>query len=161
MVMADRSEDKYAKYEKYRPLVESIELFDGIEFKNCIKIMAMGLQSKIRIGDVIFHKGELGHEMYVLLKGRIEIIDEGPEGDRTLAVLGPGETFGEMALFEKKERSAKAVAMDDCILLALDEQKIQKLLTKAVAIRLLFNLTKMLSRRLRETNVLLARAKKF
>ena len=154
------AEDKYAKYEKFRPLVESVELFDEIEFKNCIKIMAMGLQSKIRIGDVIFHKGDAGREMYVLLKGRIEIIDEAPQGDRTLAVLGAGETFGEMALFERKERSAKAVAVDECILLVLDEEKIQKLLSKAVAIRLLFNLAKMLSRRLRETNVLLARAKK-
>ena len=154
------AQDKYAKYEKYRPLVESVELFDGIEFKNCIKIMAMGLQSKIRVGDIIFHKGDIGREMYVLLKGRIEIIDEGPDGDRTLAVLGPGETFGEMALFERKQRSAKALAMDDCILLTLEEEKIQKLLTKAVAIRLLFNLARMLSRRLRETNLLLARAKK-
>jgi CRP-like cAMP-binding protein len=154
------AEDKYAKYEKFRPLVESVELFDEIEFKNCIKIMAMGLQSKIRIGDVIFHKGDIGREMYVLLKGRIEIIDEAPQGDRTLAVLGSGETFGEMALFEQKERSAKAVAVDECILLVLDEEKIQKLLSKAVAIRLLFNLAKMLSRRLRETNLLLARAKK-
>jgi CRP-like cAMP-binding protein len=152
--------DKYGKYEKYRPLVESIELFDGIEFKNCIKIMAMGLQSKIRIGDVIFEKGDIGQEMYVLLKGRIEIIDESDGEGRTLAVLTSGETFGEMALFERKERSAKAIAMDECILLVLDEEKIQKLLTKAVAIRLLFNLAKMLSRRLRETNVLLARARK-
>jgi CRP-like cAMP-binding protein len=154
------AQDKYAKYEKYRPLVESVELFDGIEFRNCIKIMAMGLQSKIRIGDIIFNKGDEGCEMYVLLKGRIEIIDEGPDGDRTLAVLGPGETFGEMALFEHKRRSAKALSMDDCILLTLEEDKIQKLLTKAVAIRLLFNLARMLSRRLRETNLLLARAKK-
>jgi CRP/FNR family transcriptional regulator len=153
------SEDKYAKYEKYRPLVESIELFEGIEFNNCIKIMAMALQSKIMPGDVIFHKGDVGHEMYVLLKGRVEILDEGPGGDKTLALLGPGETFGEMALFDRKERSAKAVALDSCVLLALDEEKIQRLLTKSVAIRLLLNLAKMLSRRLRDTNVLLARAK--
>ena len=157
--MSDPSQDKYAKYEKYRPLVESIELFDGIEFKNCIKIMAMGLQSKIAIGDVIFSKGEIGREMYVILKGRVAIIDEDPRGDRTLAVLGPGETFGEMALFEHKERSAKAAALDSCIVLALDEQKIERLLTKSVAIRLLLNLSRMLSRRLRETNLLLARAK--
>jgi CRP/FNR family cyclic AMP-dependent transcriptional regulator len=151
--------EKYAKYEKYRPLVESIELFDDIEFKNCIKIMAMGLQSKIRMGDVIFDTGEVGHEMYVLLRGRVEIIDYSPEGEKTLAVLGPGETFGEMALFDQSERSARAVAMDDCVLLALDEGKIERLLTKSVAIRLLLNLAKMLSRRLRDTNLLLARAK--
>jgi CRP/FNR family cyclic AMP-dependent transcriptional regulator len=157
--MTGPSEDKYAKYEKYRPLVESIELFDGIEFKSCIKIMAMGLQTKIMVGDVIFSKGEIGHEMYVILKGRVAIIDEDPRGDRTLAVLGPGETFGEMALFEHKARSAKAAALDSCVLLALDEQKIEKLLTKSVAIRLLLNLSRMLSRRLRETNLLLARVK--
>ena len=157
--MSENSDDKYAKYEKYRPLVESIELFKGIEFKNCIKIMAMALQSKITTADVIFHKGDIGHEMYVILKGRIQIVDEGPQGDRTLAVLGAGETFGEMALFDRKERSAKAVAMEDCVLLALDEQRVERLLTKSVAIRLLFNLTRMLSNRLRETNVLLTRAK--
>jgi CRP-like cAMP-binding protein len=157
--MAEALDEKYEKYEKYRPMVESIELFDGIEFKNCIKIMAMALQSKIMTGDVIFHKGDAGREMYVVLKGRVQIIDEDARGDRTLAVLGPGETFGEMAFFERKERSAKAVAMDSCILLALDEEKIQRLLTKSVAVRLLFNLSRMLSRRLRDTNLLLARAK--
>lgn len=157
--MAETADEKYAKYEKYRPLVDSIELFDGIEFKNCIKIMAMALQSKIMPGDTIFHKGDTGCEMYVILKGRIEIIDEDVRGDRTLAVLGPGETFGEMAFFERKERSAKAVAMDGCVLLALDEERIQRLLTKSVAVRLLFNLSRMLSHRLRETNLLLARAK--
>lgn len=157
--MSENEDDKYAKYEKYRPLVESIELFKGIEFKNCIKIMAMALQSKIATGDVIFHKGDIGHEMYVILKGRIQIVDEGPQGDRTLAVLSEGETFGEMALFDRKERSAKAVAMENCVLLALDEQRVEKLLTKSVAIRLLFNLTRMLSSRLRETNLLLVRAK--
>ncbi len=157
--MANSTEDKYAKYEKYRPLVESIELFDGIEFKNCIKIMAMALQTKIMPGDVIFRKGDVGHEMYVILRGRIEIIDEDVRGDRTLAVLGPGETFGEMALFEHKERSAKAAAVESCVLLALDEERVERLLTKSVAIRLLFNLAKMLSSRLRETNLLLARAK--
>jgi CRP-like cAMP-binding protein len=157
--MAEQLEDKYAKYEKYRPLVESIELFDGIEFKSCIKIMAMALQSKIMTGDVIFRKGDIGHEMYVILKGRVQIVDEDPRGERTLAVLGPGETFGEMALFEHKARSAKAVAMESCVALALDEQRIESLLTKSVAIRMLFNLVKMLARRLRDTNVLLARAK--
>ncbi|RJP69474.1 MAG: cyclic nucleotide-binding domain-containing protein [Candidatus Abyssobacteria bacterium SURF_17] len=157
--MTEPSEDKYAKYEKYRPLVESIALFDGIEFKNCIKIMAMALQSKIMTGDVIFRKGDIGHEMYVILKGRVQIVDEDPRGDRTLAVLSPGETFGEMALFDRKERSAKAVAMESCVLLALDEEKIERLLTKSVAIRLLFNLVRMLSQRLRETNLLLARSK--
>ena len=64
-----------------------------------------------------------------------------------------------MAFFERKVRSAKAVAMENCALLALDEQRIQRLLTKSVAVRLLFNLSRMLSRRLRETNLLLARAK--
>ncbi|RJP23888.1 MAG: hypothetical protein C4520_05455 [Candidatus Abyssobacteria bacterium SURF_5] len=157
--MVELADDKYAKYEKYRPLVESIELFDGIEFKNCIKIMAMALQSKIMTGDVIFRKGDAGREMYVVLKGRVQIVDEDVRGDRTLAVLGEGETFGEMAFFERKERSAKAVAMDNCILLALDEDRIQRLLTKSVAVRLLFNLSRMLSRRLRDTNLLLARAK--
>ena len=74
--------------------------------------------------------------------------------------VNPIGYWGEMALFERKERSAKAIAVDECILLVLDEAKIQKLLSKGVAIRLLFNLAKMLSRRLRETNTLLARAKK-
>jgi CRP-like cAMP-binding protein len=64
-----------------------------------------------------------------------------------------------MAFFERKERSAKAVATESCVLLALDEEKIQRLLTKSVAVRLLFNLSRMLSRRLRDTNILLARAK--
>ena len=118
------------------------------------------LGKEYKDGEVIVREGEAGNCMFVVQEGEVEAVTESDGRELRLRTMGADEIFGEMALFERKERSAKAVAIDDCILLALDEEKIQKLLTKAVAIKLLFNLAKMLSRRLRETNLLLARAKK-
>lgn len=71
-------------------------------------------------GGVIFHQGDPGAAMYVVEDGRVAIGLSAPEGkDVTLALLGPGDFFGELALLDGEARSADARAAEPTRLLSL------------------------------------------
>ena len=59
-------------------------------------------------GDWIFHQGDAADAFYVIEKGEVEIIREGQDGAQTIALLGPGNFFGEQALIDRSART-KAV----------------------------------------------------
>lgn len=67
-------------------------------------------------GDVIFREGEDSDAAFVLESGRVELIKTGSGGSVRLALLGPGELFGEMGVLDKGPRSATARAESDCVL---------------------------------------------
>jgi CRP/FNR family cyclic AMP-dependent transcriptional regulator len=70
-------------------------------------------------GSVIFHEGDPGNAMYVLLEGEVDIRING----NTVYTALPGDFFGEMALIETRERSATAIARTDCRLAPVSERR--------------------------------------
>jgi CRP/FNR family transcriptional regulator, cyclic AMP receptor protein len=73
-------------------------------------------------GKIIFSEGDPATEMYIIIKGEVEISKRTSlETSKTLIVLKEGDIFGEMAIIEKKTRSATAIAVVSTKLLALDE----------------------------------------
>jgi CRP/FNR family cyclic AMP-dependent transcriptional regulator len=96
---------------------------------------------EIPAGSVLFREGEAGQHMFVIQSGRIRITKNLPTGTRALAVLGPGEFFGEMAILNDKPRAATAEAIDDARVLMLDAKvvgnsEIAIRLIKKIALRL-------------------------
>lgn len=67
-------------------------------------------------GKFIMHEGQAGVFMYVVLEGQVAVTIQ----DRIVERVGPGGMFGEMALVERTERLANAVAETDCVLLAIN-----------------------------------------
>jgi CRP-like cAMP-binding protein len=57
-------------------------------------------------GDVVFHAGEPGDALYLIVSGEVVVIHEDGPREHALAVLGPGEFFGEMALLGEPRRTA-------------------------------------------------------
>jgi CRP-like cAMP-binding protein len=137
--------------EKCRTLAERVELFRGIRPDDVAKILAKGRVVNVRKGETLFYKGTTGNTMYVVLGGSVSLVD----GKKGLALLRPGDTFGEMALISNEPRSATAIAAEDAKLFVLDETTFQRLMTKSVAIRMLLNIIATLSHRLRRANELL------
>ena len=78
-------------------------------------------------GEVIIYEGDFSQELYILVSGRVRIVkDYGGSHERTLALLTPGEFFGDMAIFESAPRSATAVAEEEAELLALGPEKFKQ-----------------------------------
>ena len=70
-------------------------------------------------GRTIFEEGQPGEAMYVVKEGEVEIL----VGADVLETLTPGDMFGEMALIERKERSATARAGTDCQVVPVDARQ--------------------------------------
>lgn len=110
---------------------------------------------RIERGAIIFTEGDPGDRLYVIREGKVKISLSGPEKrENMLAVLGPGELFGELSLFDPSPRTANATAITDAELLCLPHEALRGWLTSspAVAPQLLMAL----AQRLRRTNEQLA-----
>lgn len=74
-----------------------------------------------KTGDVIFHEGEPGEEMYVVLSGSVVMRSSGA----LLETVDAGGIFGEMALVDRDARSATATAANDCELVRIDLKRFE------------------------------------
>ena len=90
---------------------------EGVTYEKFIKVY--------RKSEVIFEENSSGNEMYIVSSGRVKLYTQPKTGRRTiLAILKPGEHFGEMALIDGSPRSATAVAhKDNTKLVVLDKAK--------------------------------------
>lgn len=98
-------------------------------------------------GEFIFKEGDEGDRMYVIQSGRVRITKKTPSGDITIATLGSGEIFGEMALFDRLPRSATARALDEARILSIDKKKLFQTIDRDPT--LVFKTLESMSRRIR------------
>jgi len=75
-----------------------------------------------RDGEAIVCQGEVGDCMYVIQAGQAEVLQEKENQEVRLAVLGEGDVFGEMALFEREARSATVRALGDLRVFTVDKR---------------------------------------
>jgi Flp pilus assembly CpaE family ATPase len=80
-------------------------------------------------GSVIVHQGDPGDTMFVVESGRCEVfVEESPGHTITIALMGPDDFFGEMALISEETRTASVRALEDCQLLTLDRKTLYETL---------------------------------
>jgi CRP/FNR family transcriptional regulator, cyclic AMP receptor protein len=71
-------------------------------------------------GEVLFREGDEGDRVYVVIAGKVKLGRTAPDGrENLLALLGPGQMFGELSLFDPGPRSTAASAVTDTDMLAL------------------------------------------
>lgn len=80
-------------------------------------------------GTVVFREGDAAEECFVLLTGRVRLLRRVRAAERTVAVLKPGDLFGESGLTEGATRAYTAVALDDLRALAIRDEGFPELLT--------------------------------
>ena len=73
-------------------------------------------------GECIVREGDEGDSMYVVLQGRVEVLREEGGQPFVLSELGPGDFFGEMALFSREKRSATVRAKGEARMLTIDKR---------------------------------------
>jgi CRP/FNR family transcriptional regulator, cyclic AMP receptor protein len=95
-------------------------------------------------GQHIFTAGQVGDVMYVVKEGEVEVVIN----DKVVDTVGPGGIFGEMALIDKRPRSATAIAKTDCKLVSVNEQRFQRLVQQTPHFAL--QVMKVMAQRLRQ-----------
>jgi len=101
-------------------------------------------------GTVLFHEGQPGDYMYVVQHGEVEIRRQVGETERVLAVLPPGEFFGEMAILNGRPRSATAVVRTNARLLVIEGKTFEAMMRARPEIAL--RIIKALASRLEHAN---------
>lgn len=97
-------------------------------------------------GQVLFREGDPGREMFVIQAGRVRISKVFPSGERTLAVIGPGEFFGEMAILNGKPRTATATTLEPLDALVIDGRTFEAMVlgNGEIAVRMITRLARRL-----------------
>ena len=110
-------------------------------------------------GAYVFREGEQGNCMYVVLQGDLEILKRSRNGhDSRVAVLGPGDWFGEMSIIDVQPRSATVQTASPTHLIRLTAKDLDRLYrrdVKAYAL-IVLNIAREMSRRLRVADGILA-----
>ncbi|TGK00302.1 cyclic nucleotide-binding domain-containing protein [Leptospira langatensis] len=109
---------------------------------------------RFKESDIIFDENEPADQMYLILTGKVGIHKKVKEAFKLLIELKEGDMFGEMALVDRKPRSARAIAKTDVLLFAITESVFYSLIQTNPSFSL--KMVKMLSSRLRETNQTIA-----
>ncbi|NLT55049.1 MAG: Crp/Fnr family transcriptional regulator [Actinomycetales bacterium] len=113
--------------------------------------------TRVELGrsEVLFHEGDPGDRLYVIIDGKVKLGRASGDGrENLLAVLGPGEMFGELSLFDPGPRNATATAVADTVLIGLGNEDLTPWLSGRPDVSR--QLLRALARRLRRTNENLA-----
>lgn len=132
-------------------VLRNVPLFSGLSENELERLSRVSGRRRAERGEFIVRAGENTDCLYILLTGRAKVTNSDEEGrEIILAILGPGESFGEMGLIDGSPRSADVVAKEACELLVLGAAEFQRCLKENfdVAAKLL----QVLVRRLREAD---------
>ena len=132
-----------------------VPFFDGLTREALALIAQTTTEETHATGTKLVQFGDPGDKLFIILEGKVRISREvAGMGEEALAVLGPGEVFGEMSLLDESPRSADARVHERCRLLALPKDAFEDLLFlhKDLAYEVLWSVIRMLTGRLRETN---------
>jgi uncharacterized membrane protein len=136
-------------------LLGNTPIFQGLNAQDLQDLAEHVVERTFRAGETVFAQGDPSHAMYVVARGQLNIYLPGEESRRiSLKDVGPGEFFGELALFDDLPRSASVLATTDCVLFELERDTLDKFLDHRP--RAALALLRMMTQRLRATNVLLS-----
>ena len=137
-------------------------LFAGLDHAQLESFLALLRHESFKSDEIILREGECGDRLYLIGEGKVAVVkkvvsNESIQCER-LAVLGPGETFGEMELLDSQPRSATVVALEPVEVWSLGHSKLLETggADMRVLNRILLNLARELSLRLRKTDHWLA-----
>ncbi len=114
--------------EKLR-LLANVALFSDFSAKQLEAVSLVARNKTLERREELFHKGDQGGEVYVIVSGKLKALTTSAEGDDVVfSILGPGEVFGEVALLGGTPRTATVTAIEDCHLLVIDHRNFMSFL---------------------------------
>jgi CRP/FNR family transcriptional regulator, cyclic AMP receptor protein len=141
-----------------RKTLKLVHLFEGFSEQDAREFIVWATRFDAEPGQTILREGERGQDMFVVVAGSLRVVKSGGGAEQDLAVLEPGDSFGEIALLDSGPRSASVVAISSSTLLRFERRYLVKI--PQVSLKLYRNIAAMVAARLRDTSarVMLAKA---
>ena len=132
-------------------VIRKAPLFTALDDAASASLFANMVSVKITKGTILFAEGDGGDQLYVIAEGKLKLGTSSGDGrENLLSILGPGEMFGELSLFDPGPRTSTATAVTDAKLLSLGQEKLLPWLVENPKVSL--QLLASLAQRLRRTN---------
>jgi CRP/FNR family transcriptional regulator len=136
-------------------LLHRVPVFSALGNDDLNRLAEVAVPRRFDAGEVVFREGDESNTCYIVRSGRARAVREHSDGRSiTLATFGPGEIFGELAMFDDERRSATVEAIEFTEAIAILGGDMRRLLRRHPDISV--KLLSALGRRLRETNERLA-----
>ena len=127
--------------------LKRVPLFSSMSLEQLRTITEYLTEYHVNPGEAIFREGDVSCELYLIVAGKVEIVQERGTTAHTLAVISARGFFGEMAIVENRPRSASAVAVEQSVLLVLSPEHFRHVVLQEPAIS--FEIFRELSARIR------------
>ena len=145
-----------ASAEETAALLGRVPVFEALRPEDLVRVADVAVPRSFRGGEIVFRENDDSDTCYVVRSGHARAVREHADGRQiTLATFGPGDIFGELAMFDDERRSATVEAVDALDVLGIPGVDMRALLTRhpEIAVKLVISL----GRRLRAANERLAR----
>lgn len=130
-------------------------LFSALDDEAATALLGSMAETRLRRGEVLFQEGDSGDRLYVVLDGKVKLGRSSVDGRESLvAVMGPGQMFGELSLFDPGPRSTTVTAVTDAAFASLSHEDLLSWLEGRPAVAL--GLLSQLAARLRRSNDVVA-----
>jgi CRP/FNR family cyclic AMP-dependent transcriptional regulator len=126
-------------------------LFNALDDDGARGLRRQMAEVKLSRGEHLFLEGDDGDALYVVIDGKMKLTRAAADGrENLLSVIGPGEMFGELSLFDPRPRTSSASAVTDALLAALKHEALMPLLQERPDVS--FQMLRGLAQRLRRAN---------
>src|SRR5215471_1110444 len=107
-------------------ILKTVGVFSDISERGLIDAATVLEEVRAEPGEGIFEKGDTGSSLYIVVEGAVRVHD----GDRTIATLGPGEVFGELAALDPEPRMASVTVVEAALLLRMGNAELHELIAE-------------------------------
>src|ERR1035437_3900478 len=123
--------------------LKALSLFKRLTARELRELDELLHERSYQKDEMIFDEGDMGLGLFIVVSGRVKIVSSHAALQHLAPEFGPGDCFGELALFEESQRTARAVAMEPTQVLALFRTEFFSLLERdrSIGVKILFDLT--------------------
>ncbi len=127
-------------------LVRRVSIFQELRDDFLVRLASVMDEQFFPASSTIFQQGQEGRSLFIVVSGKVKV----HIGKQQLAIFPPGESFGEMSVFDAQPRSASATALESCECLELTQEQLYDAIEENPEIAV--NIIRVLSRRIRDLN---------
>jgi len=138
-------------------VLQEMPLFRNLDLKRLRVVAMMGESQAYRAHERLFEKGEEGDAAFIIIDGEVEVLVPAEGGEQSVAILGKGEIFGELAVICDQVRSSAIAARSELEVLRLDRNVVLNLMREFPDISL--EMVRILAQRLERTTSELSQAR--